>query len=158
MELRAVMPADRSAWLRLRRELWPDCPAVQHALDIDAIGRSPSENLILVIDRGDGRLGGFAEVSIHAGLDGLANERVAYLEGWYVEHDLREQGWGRRLVEAAEVWAAKQGLAKLGSDAPFDNEAAIAAHKKIGFRETGRLVHFLKPVGVRAAEPALFGD
>jgi len=33
MFVRAVTRADRSARLRRRRELWPDLPAVEHALE-----------------------------------------------------------------------------------------------------------------------------
>ncbi len=157
MKIRAATVADRSAWLRLRRELWPEYPAVQHAIEMGWLGQSPAEQTVLVVDRGDGRLGGFAEVAIRAS-EGDAEGRVAYLDAWYVEYDLREQGWGRRLAEAAEAWAAEQGVDTLGSNAPFDNQAAIAAYKRIGFQETGRLVHFVKPVGVRLPEPASLGD
>ncbi len=36
---------------------------------------------------------------------------------------------------------------RLGSDTELENEAAIAAHRALGFRETFRLVRFLETVG-----------
>ncbi|WP_083270521.1 GNAT family N-acetyltransferase [Lacunisphaera limnophila] len=72
--------------------------------------------------------------------------RVGFVEGWYLDPDLRRQGWGRRLISAAEAWTAARGLTELASDAELANAVGIAAHQAAGFRETFRLVHFLKPV------------
>jgi aminoglycoside 6'-N-acetyltransferase I len=94
--------------------------------------------------RGEGRLGGFLEVSVRHGVDGARHEDVAYVEGWYVEPDLRGQNWGRTLMEGASQWALERGYAELGSDAEQDNTGGIAAHRAMGFRETFRLTFFLK--------------
>ena len=149
MKLRGATAADRTGWLRLRRTLWPDRSAVQHALEMDAIVQAPAEHCVIVVDRGDGRLGGFVEVSIRTHPEERAGGRVANLDGWYVEYELREQGWGRRLVAAAEAWAQGQGISELAGTADIHDEAAIAVYQKLGFRETGRLAHFRKAVGSR---------
>jgi aminoglycoside 6'-N-acetyltransferase I len=103
-----------------------------------------------VYDRGDGALGAFVEVSIRNIVDGAQSDRVAYIEGWYVDPDLRKRGIGRALIRAAEAWAVSRGLNELGSDAELHNEGSITAHKALGFRETFRVVQFLKAIPARA--------
>lgn len=142
--IRRLVAVESGEWLRMRRALWPDCDAAMHELEMVEQSGEPDRRAVLVIDRGDGRLGGFVELSIRARVDGATSERVAFLEGWYVDPDLRGRGLGRELVAAAERWALDRGLTELASDAELDNEAAIAAHGAVGFGETFRLVHFLK--------------
>jgi aminoglycoside 6'-N-acetyltransferase I len=61
-----------------------------------------------------------------------------------VDEDLREQGIGKALVKAAEVWARSQGLTEMGSDTWLENDISIQAHLKMGYEEAERLVHFIK--------------
>jgi len=91
-------------------------------------------------------LHGFTEVSIRDRVDEAVSEKVGYLEGWYVEPEYRGMGWGRKLVEAAEQWVAGKGLTEMASDAELGNEHAIAMHSALGFKETSRVVRFLKNV------------
>ena len=136
--------SDCAGWLRMRYALWPECPEERHHLEMQGIAGSASENAVLVIDRGDGTLGGFIEVSVRATVDGAHSERTAYVEGWYVDPVLRGQGLGRQLMEAAEAWAVARGHTEIASDAEIDNLASIQAHKALGFSETFRVVQFLK--------------
>ena len=69
------------------------------------------------------------------------------VEGWYVEPDLRGKGIGRALIARAEAWAKQMGFTELASDAELENEESIRAHGALGFRETFRLVHFVKSLG-----------
>jgi aminoglycoside 6'-N-acetyltransferase I len=101
---------------------------------------------VIVLDRGDGTLGGFVELALRDGVDGASRETTAFLEGWLVEPDLRGRNWGRRLIRAAEQWAAERGMVELASDTELDNRVGIAAHRAVGFRETFRVVQFLKRV------------
>jgi aminoglycoside 6'-N-acetyltransferase I len=73
--------------------------------------------------------------------------RVGYVEGWYVDPDLRGKGVGRTLVSRAEIWAREMGFTELASDAELRNDGSIRAHHALGFHETFRLVHFVKPLG-----------
>lgn len=59
----------------------------------------------------------------------------------------RGAGWGGRFIAAATVWTAARGLTEMASDAGLVNHAGIGAHRATGFRETFRLVHFLKKTG-----------
>ncbi len=69
---------------------------------------------------------------------------VGYLEGWFVDQDLRGRGVGARLVRAAEDWARSQGLQEMGSDTWLEDEVSLRAHQALGYREVERLVHFAK--------------
>lgn len=144
--LRPLRPADHAEWLRLRRALWPGVSAKMHRLEMREQGARSRRRGVLVLDRGRARLGGFIELSVRPRVDGSLSPRVGFVEGWYVEPDLRGQDWGRRLIEAAGAWTAARGLTELASDAELANPAGIAAHRAVGFRETFRLVHFLKTV------------
>ena len=99
---------------------------------------------VLIAEDGEGRAVGFAELSIRAYAEGCETDRVAFLEGWYVEPEYRGRGAGRALVEAADAWAAAQGCTEFGSDALIDNTASAAAHAAVGFEEVAQIRCFLK--------------
>ncbi len=101
---------------------------------------------VFVADRRDGRLGGFLEAGSRPYADGCAFSPVGYIEGWYVDPDLRQQGVGRALVEAAENWARGRGYREIASDCVFENEVSFKAHHHLGYQEANRLVHFCKPL------------
>ena len=107
---------------------------------------NPRKFAVFVLDRGDGTLGGFIEVALRDGVDGAALETTAFVEGWFVEADLRAKGCGRKLIRAAEEWAAKRGMVELASDTELQNRPGLAAHLAVGFRETFRTVQFLKKI------------
>ena len=72
---------------------------------------------------------------------------MGYVEGWFVDADLRRRGWGRRLVDAAAAWARARGVDELASDALLDNAGSIAAHRRLGFEEVERHVCFRRRLG-----------
>ena len=89
-------------------------------------------------------LAAFLEVGTRPFADGCWTSPVGYLEGWYVDEDLRGQGVGRALVLAAEEWARQQGLTEMASDTDLANEAGLRAHLALGYEESDRLIHFAK--------------
>jgi aminoglycoside 6'-N-acetyltransferase I len=99
---------------------------------------------VFVAARPDGSLGGILEAGTRKYAENAETSPVGYIEGWYVDEDLRGQGIGRALVQAAEDWARSQGFAEMGSDTWLENEVSIQAHLKLGYEETERLVHFIK--------------
>jgi aminoglycoside 6'-N-acetyltransferase I len=76
--------------------------------------------------------------------DGCSTRPVGYLEGWYVDSDVRRQGVGRALVAAAEAWARTQGCREMASDTHLDNMVSRHAHARLGYAEIEHLVHFRK--------------
>jgi aminoglycoside 6'-N-acetyltransferase I len=141
--IRRATVADYPEWLRMRQTLWPDEIEYLNFKEMDAMLADPMLSVFLAV-RPDGRLGGFLEAGTRKYAEGGETSPVGYIEGWYVDEDLRGQGVGRALVQAAEDWAREIGLIEMGSDTWLDNEASIQAHGKLGYQETERLVHFLK--------------
>ena len=76
--------------------------------------------------------------------EGCSSPRVAYVEGWWVDADLRRTGVGRALIAAAEDWGRSLGLTELASDSELDNVDGQAAHRRVGFDEVERIVCFRK--------------
>ena len=152
MKIQRMADADRPKWIRLRKALWPDCPKERHALEMEQLLRS--DGVILLAEELDGQALGFAEVSIRQDhVEGTRSVPVPYLEGWYVIPGHRRRGIGRMLIESAEEWALQEGYTELGSDAEIDNPDSIRAHSKLGFREVGRTVHYVRTLDAPKAEP-----
>ncbi len=152
VQVRPVVLTDQPEWVRMRSALWPSDGANEHAEEVVAFFASHSFRWsqsflawqILVAERPSGGLCGFVEASIRPHVDGCVSHPVGYVEGWYVDPDMRRQGIGRKLLEATERWAVLQGCKEMASDADLENTVSHAAHKALGFDESERLVHFRK--------------
>ena len=70
----------------------------------------PDSQFVLVAEHESGRLIGFLEVSIRPFVEDCETDHVGYLEGWYVESDVRGRGIGRELVRIAENWGEGEGV------------------------------------------------
>jgi aminoglycoside 6'-N-acetyltransferase I len=138
-----VRSADRAEWLRLRTALWPNAGAEEVANEWDD-ALQDGEIAVFVAERPAGGLCGFLEAAIRSCSVNGELGRIGYIEGWYVDVDVRRQGVGRLLVNAAEEWARSQGCKEIHSDAELSNELSHAAHQRLGYAEVGRLVHFRK--------------
>ena len=147
-EVRRATHIDAAAWLRMREALWPEADIKSHASDIEQFfaGKLDMPLEVLVAVDGFGEIVGFAELSIRRYAEGCVTDRVAYLEGWYVDPAHRRHGIGRALVLAAEAWARGQGCTEFGSDALLDNDISAAAHRALGFEEVERIRCFKKVV------------
>jgi aminoglycoside 6'-N-acetyltransferase I len=143
MLIRPVEERDSKEWLRMRLALWPDQTDDELRTEMTAL-RADESVATFVADRGDGTLGGFVEAGPRKNAEDCDTSPVGYIEGWYVDADLRGQGIGRALVQAAEDWAMAQGFTEMGSDTWIDNEASYRAHLAIGYKEAERLIHFKK--------------
>jgi aminoglycoside 6'-N-acetyltransferase I len=141
--IRPVQPKDRPEWLRMRQVLWPDHTAEEFAVQSDEILNDDMQP-VFVVERANGKLGAFIEAGTRKYAEGCDTSPVGFIEGWYVDEDLRGQGIGKALVATAEEWARSQGLTEMASDTWLDNDISIQAHLKMGYEETERLVHFAK--------------
>jgi GNAT superfamily N-acetyltransferase len=138
----------------MRVILWPDGSRGDHADEItDFIDNRLATWLtsalavqVFVAVRDAERLCGFVETSVRACVEDCDTRPVGYVEGWFVDPDMRRQGIGKALVAAAEQWAGTQGCRQMASDASIKNQISIEAHKALGFEESSRAVHFRKRI------------
>jgi aminoglycoside 6'-N-acetyltransferase I len=143
---RPYSQSDRSEWLRLRQGLWPNPNLDAQLADMDVWLARP-DTTVLVVPRSGGAnagLAGFAEVGTRSVADSCETSPVAYLEGWYVDTDMRRQGVGAALVRAAEAWARAKGLKEFASDTQLANTESQQAHAALGFTEVERHVAYRK--------------
>ena len=141
--IRRATPADKPEWLRMRLLLWPDGTPEGFSREMDDLLSDPLTPAFVAVRPND-MLGGFLEAGTRKYAEGCDTSPVGYIEGWYVDEDLRGKGIGKALVKAAEDWTRLQGLTEMASDTWLDNEVSIQAHLKMGYEETERLVHFAK--------------
>ena len=146
MPIRPAQPDDHREWLRMRKSLWPKCSDDMHAFEMKLFVTRSETHKVFVYERQGGQLGGFAEVSIRERVDGSFSKHVGYMDGWYVDPDLRAKGIGRDLLAAAESWVSDKGYSQIASDCGTSDRESIKIHKALGFEETFRLVHFLKRI------------
>ena len=144
MIVRSYQPVDHAAWLRMRRALFTSLTASDEARDAAEWLARPDAVVLVAPRAGSSDLAGFAEVGARAYADGCETSPVAYLEGWYVDPDVRRQGIGAALVRAAEAWARERGYRELASDALLDNLPSQEAHVALGFVEVERSVKYRK--------------
>ncbi len=151
MVVRPLNPSDRDEYARMLVAMFPDIDVDEHLAMIDAYFTGTSypslmPSAVFVSDRGDGRLAGFLELSLRNYAEECAGW-TPYVEAWWVDDDVRRQGVGRALMDAAEDWARGRDYPEMASDAVLDNEVSHRAHKAVGFAEVERVVHFRKPLG-----------
>lgn len=145
MLIRPARENNRGAWELMREQLWPSKPG-EHASEIDRYFdgslREPVQVLLAFNEREEAI--GFIELSIRAHAEGCASDRVAFIEGWFVEPAERREGVGTAFIRAAECWARSQWCVELASDTELDNQASIAAHLAAGFADAGTIRCFKK--------------
>jgi aminoglycoside 6'-N-acetyltransferase I len=143
MLVREIEDQDYDEWLRMRQALWPQHSVSEHKEEMDEILQNPNIS-VFTFARADGTMGGFLEAATRAYAEGCHSSPVGYIEGWYVDEDLRQKGWGARLIRAAENWALSRGCIEMASDCELDNLTSHLAHSALGYEETDRLIHFRK--------------
>jgi len=143
VEVRPVRDTDRAEWLRMRQAFWGG-PVEMHRAEMAEQMARPDQLQVLVAAREEGGLGGFLEASIRRYAEGCETSPVGYIEGWYVDPDLRRTGAGRALVAAAEAWATSLGCREMASDCSVDNQTSFKAHLALGYAERETLIHFSK--------------
>lgn len=121
MLIRILGDSDDAEWLRMRDLLWPGLAESRHRAEMAAY-RSNASWAVFVADRGDGRLAGFLELGQRSLADGCDSSPVPYIEGCYVDLDVRRSGVGGALVEAAEQYAVRAGNSEIASDCVLGNE------------------------------------
>jgi aminoglycoside 6'-N-acetyltransferase I len=62
MRIRKADSTDEPQWIEMRKALWPDCAKDRHSLEVEQLLQS--EGIVLLAEDSEGRVVGFAEVSI----------------------------------------------------------------------------------------------
>ncbi|WKZ37624.1 MAG: GNAT family N-acetyltransferase [Anaerolineales bacterium] len=142
IEIRGITAQDRHEWFRMRKGIWPEAPAEDLNYDMDEILASGRDAVFFAV--ADSRPAGMIEVRLREYAEGCETSPVGYIEGWFVYAEFRGTGAAGALTRAAEDWARENGCTEMASDTWLDNEVSIRAHKKLGYHEAERLVHFVK--------------
>src|SRR5689334_14171629 len=119
--IREAREGDAAQWLRMRNRLWPPQDGDEHeadiarffAGDVNVICAGGGAAAVFVAERDGGRLGGFVEVGVRPFAEGCDTRPVGFIEGWFVDEDLRLEGVGAELVRAAESWARAEGCTEM---------------------------------------------
>ena len=128
----------------MRSALWPHGVS-EHPHEIDAyLGDSAKGSAVFVAENPSGSLSGFLEARLRNYADGCSTSPVAYIEGWYVDPEVRRSGVGSALLDAAESWGRSLGLTEMASDSDLGTDLGQQAHFARGFQEVGRVVQFRK--------------
>lgn len=141
--VRRLQAADRDEHLRMRVALWPDEDPTDLATSIDQL-LSDANQVAFVAERPAGGLCGMVEAGVRPFANGVDEAPCAFVEGWWVDADVRRTGVGGSLIAAVEDWARSRGFHELGSDALLENTLSHAAHRALGFEERERTVNFRK--------------
>ena len=142
--IRPVRRADREAWARMRRVLFPDFDPPEIDRFFDNGHFDGFEQSAVLIAESEGVPAGFAEATTRPYADGCATTPIAYLEAWFVEPGFRGRGVGAALVGAVEDWGRSLGLSEIASDTEVTNHRSQKAHAALGFEEADRIVCFTK--------------
>ena len=150
MKVRPLQPADLEKWSRMRTALWPHCTIEVNRLEINLMLSKPDRCVIFVSERDNGELNGFIEVGLRDVAQDCYTSPVGYIEGWYVDPDVRRTSIGRALVEAGENWARSKGCTEMASDAHVTNEISHEAHQHLGYERGEAIVTFHKKLALPA--------
>ena len=145
MIVRAVCDADHPAWAEMRARLWPDADPRELESELAGLFALDPPYIVYVAEA-DGAMIGFIELWVRSYAEGGPPEPSAYVEGLWVDPDLRRSGVATALLRQAEEWARGKGFKWLGSDAEARNTASHGWHKAAGFRAIEQLVVFGKPL------------
>lgn len=106
------------------------------------IGQEESVVFLLTVEH---RAVGFAQCQLrHDYVEGTKSSPVGYLEGIFVEQEVRHKGYAKELLAKCEEWAKEKGCMEFASDCELDNAGSLDFHLKTGFSEANRIICFIK--------------
>ena len=143
MRIREFRDADWDEWRRMGQALLPDEDHADDEKEMRAL-LARAAAAVFIAERPDGSVCGYVEVGTRGYADGCRSSPVPYIEAWYVDPDVRRQGYGRALVAAAEAWTRDRGYTEIASDAVLDNTVSLEAHTRSGYEVVERIVQFRK--------------
>jgi GNAT superfamily N-acetyltransferase len=104
-----------------------------HYYDIAGLMASPHAEVLVA--ECDGQVIGSGHARIRDAKPYLLFPQYAYLGFMYVDPAHRGKGVNKLIVEGLKAWAASQGMVEVRLDVYAENEAAVKAYEKAGFRK-----------------------
>ncbi len=140
--IRRFTAEDDATWLSKRVALWAEQDHAELAREI--VGLAVRDDFAAFgAMTNNGRCVGFVEVGERNYAEGCTSSPVGYVEGLWVDEDVRLQGIARRLMETAADWSRSRGYREMASDTNLDITDSQKMHARLGFTETDRIVTFL---------------
>jgi aminoglycoside 6'-N-acetyltransferase I len=81
-------------------------------------------------------------------VNGTDTSPVVFVEAIYVLPEYRKHGIGKYFIDHAEKYALQNGIKQIASDCLIDNYDSERFHKCCGFKETERVIYFVKEVKI----------
>jgi aminoglycoside 6'-N-acetyltransferase I len=136
---------DVPAAAQLFHLLWQSSDPLE--LQIELKEYIASTNKVIFLAFKDTTLVGVAECGLRYDyVEGTSTSPTGYLEGIYVDENYRKQGIASNLCSACEKWSRDNNCQEFASDCELDNEASLAFHISLGFKEANRIICFTKTI------------
>ena len=100
--------------------------------DLEALINSAKAEVLVAVN--DDKLVGSGYAKILDAKPYLNHDRYAYLGYMYVLPSYRGMGINKLIIDDLIVWSKSQGINEARLDVYADNEAAIKAYRKVGFK------------------------
>lgn len=103
--------------------------------DIKAMIEASDTEVKVIVALIDDEIIASAYVKINEAKPYLKFEQYAYLGFMYVKSGYRGQGVSQKVIEEAKSWAKSRNLTELRLDVYDDNQRAVKAYEKVGFKK-----------------------
>lgn len=144
MKIAYASQSDQTALVQLMHQLWPDAPIDELQMEVK-LGLASKKMHYFIASSDTGGAIGFCQLSFRYDyVPGSSASPTAYVEGVYVIESARHQSVASHLIEAASIFARRNGCIELASDTELENKDSQQFHKKIGFKEVERIVTYIK--------------
>jgi aminoglycoside 6'-N-acetyltransferase I len=124
-------------------ELWQDAVYEEELVSWKLIAGSKQEYCLIAKSKSE--YIGFVHITLRSDyVQGVDADKIPYLEAIYVRPAHRKTKIATLLLNHAEAWAKQQGFKHLASDTEMDNLNSQAFHAKVGFKEVGKIICYVK--------------
>ncbi|MGI9544152.1 MAG: aminoglycoside 6'-N-acetyltransferase [Cyclobacteriaceae bacterium] len=145
MDIRIATENDQPELIKMGKQLWPETSKSELEKSFSTTFTSSSE--VTFIGELDDVPIGFTICSLRSDyVEGSRKSPTGYLEAIFMAPEFRNKGWASALVAQGEHWCQQRGCTQMGSDTETTNIVSQQFHEKLGFKETNRIVCFIKPI------------